>query len=420
MRLESKIRLDRTLGLFLCFLLRPLVYALGQILRRDHSVTADNVRCIVVAKYFGLGSIVHAMPMLRALKTKFPDAKLVFVSREASRPIIPLILDIDEAVFVDDSGLIRLALSNVRLFLNLYRLKVDLFFDLEVFSAYGALVSLFSLARNRYGFFCSKNTDFKTWIYTHLLFFNFQMPVRLCYLQLSRMAGAEGQTDLLPLAVSDSLHESAQSRLQAIVPERGAGLLAVNINASDLSLARRWPVERFAEVMEYHIERGWRVVLVGSPDERDYVQKCADLVAPDKRHSVFNVAGLFPFAELPALLKLCDLLLTNDTGIMNFAFACQVRTVSLFGPNDPARYLPADGQPSLSIYKRTYCSPCVHYLDFPPCGSEQSVCMTSITVREVIENIAQALSAPLHARTGEDSCFCYDASGPLGVMCHRK
>jgi hypothetical protein len=223
MRLELKIWLDRTLGLFLCFLLRPLVYFLGKALRRDHGIARGKVKCIVVAKYFGLGSIVHAMPMLRALKTQYPEAKLVFVSRLASRPIMPLIPDIDEACFVDDSGFFALASSNLRLFLALYRRKVDLFFDLEVFSSYGALVSLFSLARNRYGFFCSRNTDFKSWIYTHLMFFNFQMPVRLCYLQLARAAGAEGAANLLPLEVSASVRQSALARLRAIVPERGGG-----------------------------------------------------------------------------------------------------------------------------------------------------------------------------------------------------
>jgi heptosyltransferase-2 len=175
---------------------------------------------------------------------------------------------------------------------------------------------------------------------------------------------------------------------------------------------------RFAEVIEYQAERGWQVVLVGSREERGYVQQCLELVRPDKRPRVFNVAGLFPFAELPALLELCDALLTNDTGIMNFAFACKVRTVSMFGPNDPVRYHP--GSHALSIYKSTYCSPCLHHLDAPPCDNEDPVCMTGITVEEVIVAIQTALSLPGQTVVNEETHACHGAFGPLGIMRHRN
>jgi len=385
MRLKTKLLLDRFIGRICCFLLIPCVYVLGLVLRRDHSIRDDNVRCIVVAKYLGLGSITQAGPMLRALKARFPAAKLVFVSRRGSRRLLSLMPDVDEVLLVDDENLYRLAVSNLELFRQLRKLKVDLFFDLEVFSAYGAMVSLFSLARNRLGFFCSKVTDFKAWIYTHLMYYNFQMPVRYCYLQLARMAGAspDASADLIPFSIPEEIALSTAARLNDIAPERGLGLIALNVNASDLSLARRWPAEKFAEVAAHFAAMGYQIILPGSPEERPYVQRVIDLMPDDGlKQRVHNVAGLFPFEEVLELLRLCDLFLTNDAGLMNLAFAQKVPTLGLYGPNTPTCVHVDDGV-NVAIHKPVYCSPCLYHLNEPPCGGS-AYCLDKITVEEVI------------------------------------
>ena len=185
MKLSVIRALDSLLGRLACLFLIPFVTGLGKILRRDHTMTDRNVCTIVVAKYYGLGSITHAMPMLKALKERFPHARLVFVTRKGNEKLLGIIPHVDGVLCIDDLNLATLASSNFKLLVSFVRLRVDLFFDLELFSSYGAFVSLCSLARNRFGFFCSKNTDYKSWIYTHLMFYNFQMPVRLCYTRCS-------------------------------------------------------------------------------------------------------------------------------------------------------------------------------------------------------------------------------------------
>ena len=401
MRLQTKLLLDRLIGRIACFLLIPTVYVLGLILRRDHSINDQNVRCIVVAKYFGLGSITQAGPMLKALKERYPQSKLVFISRCGSRPILSVMDSIDEVLYVDDESLSRLALSNLKLFSRLWGLKADLFFDLEVFSSYGALVSLFSLARNRLGFFCSKVTDFKSQIYTHLMYYNFQMPVRFCYLQLARMAGvpAEASADLVPFAVPVAVRESAEARLSDLLPDRGRGLIAINVNASDLSLARRWPIERFTAVAIHFAKLGFQVILLGSPEERPYVQRVVDTVGDSPSHGVHNMAGAFPLAEVLEILRLCRLFLTNDTGLMNLAFAQKVPTLGLYGPNTPT-CVHVNSNINVALHKPVYCSPCLYHLSMPPCGGA-AYCLNKITVNEVVSVMHSMLS-------GErlDECFC--------------
>lgn len=390
MQLSKKVFIDRLLGRLLCFVLIPFVRLIGILLRRDHSICDGNTRCIAIAKYYGLGSIIHATPMLRALKQRYPETHLIFLTRQANKNLFTHLTDVDEVLFIEDRVFLKFLFSNLRVCFTLIRRRVDLFFDLELFSAYGALISLSSLARNRIGFFCGKDTDFKTWIYTHLVYFNFQMPVRFCYLQLARVADilADAPTDLTALIISDEQRDAARSKLNLIVKHRGNGLIAINVNASELSLERRWLPERFAEVIRHFSSQNYMLLLVGSPSENAYVQHVADMVSDVGKH-VHNIAGEFSFSEFLAMLQECDALLTNDSGIMNFGYALQIPTLSLFGPCHPAQYH-ISSTVTRYLYQSVFCSPCVHLLYEAPCKG-CAYCMAQIETSDVITHLEALL-----------------------------
>lgn len=421
MRLSTKISFDHTLGRVVCYGLFPLIRGLGFLLRRDHTIRESNVRCIVVAKYYGMGSIIHATPMLRALKAQFPKARLVFVTRKNNRELFAHFPVIDEVLLVNDDSLLPFIFSNIRLLGTLMRRHVDLFFDLELFSAYGALVSLFSLTRNRFGFLCGLETDFKTFLYTHLMYFNFQMPIRVCYLQLARLAGIAGDasSDLLKPVIPESQHAAMQEKLDRILQplQANKGLLAININASDLMLERRWPLERFEQVTRHFTRRGYCILFVGSADERNYAQGLLDRLR-DVSEQTANVCGNFTLPEFFALLEKCDALLSGDTGIMNFAYALNVPTVSLWGPCSPIQYHVENGT-TRAVWKPAYCSPCVHRFLTPPCRGN-NVCMVLIAASDAIKAIEDLLT-----RHNEPQDFLEpvhsDQNGiPLGLLRDRK
>lgn len=419
MKLDRKVWIDRYLGGLLCWFFIPITKTLGWVLHRDHSVGEENVRRIVVAKFMGLGSIVHSMPMLRALKRKYPRARIVFLTRKANTSLFHHIEDVDDLLLIDDSSPARLVFSNLKAILAMMSPRIDLYFDLELFSIYGALMSLFSLARNRFGFFFSRETGYKTHLYTHLMYFNFQMPMRLCYLQLARMAHIAdfSSWDLVPLQIDPELIRTARSKLDAmLVDGYGRGVLAFNANASDLSFERRWPRERFAEVARYFAGKGYTILFVGAPDERAYVQSVVDLVGGGEavEGRIFNIAGLFGFSEFLAVLKTVDGVLTNDTGIMNFSYALGAATLSLFGPCTSVLYH-VEGEQTMFLEKPVYCSPCLHHLVIAPCRGD-NVCMQQIRTEEVIETLEKLLD-PERVPGRPNPQWVLDQSGtPLGVL----
>jgi ADP-heptose:LPS heptosyltransferase len=360
--------------------------------------------------------------MLRALKAQYPLARLVFVTRKNNRELFAHFSDVDEVLLINDDSLLPFVFSNIKLIYNLMRSHVDLFFDLELFSAYGALVSLFSFTRNRLGFLCGLETDFKTYLYTHLLYFNFQMPIRICYLQLARIAGIaeNASTDLVKPVIIASVRNTVQEKLDIILGKQKSAkkLLAVNINASDLMLERRWPLDQFEVVTRHFARQGYLILFVGSSDERFYVQGLVDRLK-DISDLIYNVAGNFTLSEFFALLEKCAVLLTADTGIMNFAYALNVPTVSLWGPCSPVQYH-VDKESTRTIWKPVYCSPCVHRFLTPPCRGN-NVCMALIGVDEVINAVEDLLKGHRDKRHEDLYPVHSDLNGiPLGLLRDHK
>lgn len=115
---------------------------------------------------------------------------------------------------------------------------------------------------------------------------------------------------------------------RARVPADSSAL--VGILPGSNAPARRWPVERFAEVARSLTREGARVVVLGGRPEREASARVAR-EAPD----VLNLAGTTDLWDLAAILSLCDLVITNDTGPMHLAGAVGTATVSLWGSSDP-------------------------------------------------------------------------------------
>src|SRR5439155_22098087 len=94
----------------------------------------------------------------------------------------------DRGLYVDDGDVLALARSTLGVVRALLAERVDLFFDLELYSAAAAVLSAVSCARNRYGFYWH-SARFKHWSYTHIVKFGTNKPVSRLYLQLGLAAG---------------------------------------------------------------------------------------------------------------------------------------------------------------------------------------------------------------------------------------
>lgn len=417
MNKKQKIAIDRTFGFILSLALRLPALIMEKTLRRNHSMPPSEApRKIVIAKYLGIGSIIQATPLLKAMKTKYPDSLLIFLSLKSNEGLLSRYKFIDQIICVDDSSITRVILTSLRAIVELIFQRIDLFLDLEAHSTYGSLMCFLSCSKNRLGF-SLEDEDHRAFLYTHLLYLNTNFPIRYCYSQLGQLAGMERPEGLIEPLCPDfhkSDHESVQKKMKEIFNLENSGIIAINPNASDLRYERRWSRENFAAVAKYFSNQGYAVALVGASSEYEYVEGIVEMVG-DGAQNVYNVAGKFSLLEFFVFLEKCCLLVTNDSGVMNMALTLPIPQLLLAGPVDPEQYfLPNDRR--TYIYHQTYCSPCTHYIAIPPCGGN-NICMQLIQSEEVI-SICESLLNVQKVKPIRNLLYSYH-SEVLGVLKNR-
>ncbi|MEV0847490.1 glycosyltransferase family 9 protein [Streptomyces sp. NPDC049954] len=165
--------------------------------------------------------------------------------------------------------------------------------------------------------------------------------------------------------------------------ERSPAPGAVVVHPGADAAARRWPVERYAEVIRALRARGHRVVVTGGPGEED-------LVAALGRAAGLTEAGLFsgglPFARLSALVAGAALLLSSDTGPAHLAVAHATPSVTLFGPVAPSRWGPPEHPRHAALW---HPGP-----PGDPHGRSTDPRLLGITVQEVLDAAGDRLRAP--------------------------
>jgi heptosyltransferase-2 len=187
-------------------------------------------------------------------------------------------------------------------------------------------------------------------------------------------------------------------------------LILVNPHASDLCAERRWDAAKFSaligELTQAYPEIA--IVLIGAPAEIPYTIQVIQGVAEEFQSHIVNLAGL-SLDELCTLISRAELLITNDSGPMHIAFSLSRPVLSLFGPSSPDHYAWHPTMQSLNnpVYKRLYCSPCLHLFDTAPCHGDNE-CMKHIQVKEVLELAHQILSrSPVDHHSLCRQEFCY-------------
>ncbi len=213
------------------------------------------------------------------------------------------------------------------------------------------------------------------------------------YLGLAAAVGADATPVAPQLHVLQAeLAAAAQRFGLPIGSQRWFGLNA----GAEYGPAKRWPVERFvAAAAELQRRTDCRWLIFGGKNEVDLGQEIfaglerklstgggsgSKLVAP------LNLAGKTSLRELCALLKLCRVLVTNDSGPMHVAAALGTPVVVPFGSTSAELTgpgLPGDLRHRL-LKSNVACSPCFQRacpIDFR--------CMEGITIERMVEAVLE-------------------------------
>jgi len=200
---------------------------------------------------------------------------------------------------------------------------------------------------------------------------------RFYYLELLKRAG-----------VIESYREDAQSQLSgsAEAAVEGRRLFAAEgfpdrvIGMSPgaaFGSAKRWLPEHFLE-LGIRLARQWSaaVALFGSSGEAELCERIARRIGKNGVTAA-SFAGRTSLREFIDRAASCFLYVTNDSGAMHVASALGVPTVAVFGSTDAVATGPA-GRRFVIVQKPVECSPC----QLRVCPIDHR-CMTRVSVEEV-------------------------------------
>ncbi len=401
-RYQLALWIDRHLGPALCGI---LVLAKRVFRRPTTELAPDDVRRVLILKFWGMGSIVLASPVFEAVRRRHPHARSDFVTLRENEAILRLYPQIGERITLDlGHGLLAFFGDTLGALRRIRAERYDLLLDLEFFTRYSAIFSLLARARRTHGF--STKGSARGQLHDVEVPFNAYHHVAVNFLTLLdghpiepvSIADAAAAVLLPPLRGSEQAWQRCRKILEGEPAWRPhARLVVVNANAGDMALERRWPSRRVAVVLRALAARDdLNVVLTGSPAERAYVEQVVAEAGVGER--VLQLAGKIDVEEFVTLLARADAVLSNDSGPLHVASAAGASTVALFGPETPLLYGPLrarEEQHHRVHYRRLACSPCmfVHDNKVLSCWFAQARCMTEIDPADVLSSVEAVLAA---------------------------
>jgi heptosyltransferase-2 len=324
-----------------------------------------------------IGDCIMFLPALRALKDNCPGEKIFLVSKHYLSGVFRNLDEIDEIITIPDKAGFR-NLFGAAARLKNYRIEAGILFTNSFNSALlfrlAGIKKLTGYNKDLRGFLLSERLKFpgnedKN---HHVLFYR----------------------DIVEAFTGKKIEKKFSEELVISGKEKKevAALLvsrfAVNLSKTIIGIspsaafgsAKQWPPERFAELLQRirRYNRECEILLFGSGQERE---KTARLVAQAGSGKIYNLAGELTLREAITAVSLCNLFISNDSGLMHVASSLRIPLIALFGPTLPHKTSPLFREAAVLHYP-VACAPCKHR----DCPLDHR-CMKAITVDEVYEEL---------------------------------
>ncbi len=366
---------------------------------------------ILVVKLATLGDLLLATPMLRALRARYPDARLDLLTSEVAAPLIedsPLLdhrFILEKRAFDDAAALARRPLELGRLATLALRLRATRY-DVVVLAhhltlpagrlKYRALLAAIAPARsigleNGHGRFLTLRVRDDGFGALHEAEYALALAAALDAPAPAHDRGLR-LTDLGWPVTTPPLLRAGESPQIALHPGGGA-----------YSLARRWPASRYVELAQaLWTEFGATITLLGGPEERALQAEILDALGRPRWASA--LPGEASPRRLAAMLGACHLFIGNDSLPMHLAAAAGTPIVAIFGPSNAQAwgpYLPHTPQRAIVVRRDDLpCSPCIyrgHALGTPQ-GCPPRPCLTELRIDPVLLAARRLLRRPTALR----------------------
>lgn len=341
---------------------------------------------IAIIKPSALGDVVQSLPLLPALRRRFPASHITWVIQRELADLVTGHPDLDAVIRCDRRPTVAQAATLAR---ELFRARFDLVLDLQGLLR-SALMTWATRARSRIGLETAREGAHLATTHT-IPNTPRAMPAHARYWRVAEAFGVGDTPRRVLVQVPVSAHAAARAWLAGLPRP----LIAVQWGAKWET--KRWPVAGFAEVLSRGAHTwGGTAVIVGAKADRAASEEMSRLIhqqAPQA--SVLDLTGRTSIKELAAVVTQVDAMFSNDSGPLHLAAELGTPSLGVFTctsafrsgpPGDAHEFVAADVPCAAS-----YCKTCPHS------GDQRLACHRVLTADRVWQGLQRLIEK--HALT---------------------
>jgi heptosyltransferase-2 len=340
----------------------------------------SNIKRLLIRSTNWIGDAVMTTPAVRAIRKNFPDTRISILTKPWVAPVFSDSPYVDNLLIYDKAEKHKGMVGKIRLARELKQYSFDAAILLQnAFEA--ALITFFAGIPCRIGY----NTDVRGFLLTHSVPCTPQIKkMHQTGYYLGILQGIGLKTDGLGLDLV--VNKKYQKRAAEILEEHGISmsdrLVGINPSAT-FGPAKQWFPERYAGLSDkIHEVFGANILLFGGPEDKELGHRIAQMM----QHPLVDLCGKTKLEEAIALINMCNLFITNDSGLMHVAAALDIPLIAIFGSTNPITTGPRSKRSKI-VRVSIKCSPCLK----PKCPEGHLRCMDQIDIDMVFEAVKELL-----------------------------
>lgn len=340
---------------------------------------------ILIVRLSAIGDVIHALPVLDALRCEFPAARIGWVVEELSAPLLENHPQLDKIYIIPKKRWKkekhRAFFREIKPFFQTMKQDGwDVAIDLQGLTKSG-VVAWMSGAKIRIGFGSKQSRELNRLFMTKRL----TPPDALTHVVeknlflLNGLNPLEQRIGAGTMGIRESEKELLKTKLVELSYDGTTPLAAINPGAGWTS--KRWPPKYFAQLAERFQQRGFLPLIFWGPGEETLRDEIAEhLKSNGIPHLITPKTSV---REMAVLLSLCAFYVGGDTGPTHLAGMLSIPTVAIFGASDGARNRPWPIASSTVVQLVDLpCVPCWKTV-CPLTGDENLKCLKQLSVEQV-------------------------------------
>lgn len=362
------------------FLVRIQLFSVNLILRMLRSVLYSTIHRpgrILVFRTGSIGDSVCAIPALKSIRSQYPNAHIDLLTHTGGRHLAGFSSLIPGKVY---DGLIDYSAdSKPELFQTLRKRHYDLVIqlpqvDASFLSLLRDMVFFRGIAKSGWGWSYSQSRWFRKAQNDHWSFPNERDRLGKLLME-NQIPYRFGKGPWLDVASKDV--EVVKQFLITNNVNLSRSMVALVVGAKRTQ--NRWPIAHFGAVVKALIS-DHTVLVTGGKEDEALAHQLNDY------GPVVNCCGVFTPLQSAALLSLCTLTISNDTGPMHLSYAVGTPTVALFSNRDlPGKWFPPETGNYVHRATQIPCAGCLSNT------CKNNICMQAIRPEEVMDSVGQLL-----------------------------